>query len=311
MKKLFCILTAVLLIATAKFANAVEVGNFTNGVTFEVKGERTTRQVELKKPFNVHSYTEEGEYTEGGYSETESITGFDGEETIDRIFAKLSAPITDRVSIYGKLGGARLRLDTYNLTYSQSGGYPGGPSWSWSEQDSNLDRGQEEGYNSCLFGGIGTKAVLYQSGDFKLGVDGQYLYQKSDGWTWSKERYSYTSGTYWSKSGESYEITEVTTQEAHLALLMSTKAGKFSPYAGAKLSWYESKYEGKTSSYQESSYGTYDESTSTSFSFKTQQKDYAGIFIGCDYNFTEKVIGNFELQLLDNTAVAVGIGYLF
>ena len=139
MKAKWIALAVMAVLATAGAVYASEVGNNPEGKgwRFDFGFERTQTEVELKDPAVVYSW--EDSYDSGdGYTWTETYTdtiaSFDGRETMDKYFLKLSYGFGDRYSVYARVGMARLGTEMYNTRMSWADDYWEdyyGEEWIW------------------------------------------------------------------------------------------------------------------------------------------------------------------------------------
>ncbi len=314
------------MLVTAGAAYASEVGNNPEGAgfRFDFGFERTQTEVELKDPAIVYSAVDSGD--EGDYYWTESYTetfdSFDGRETMDKYFLKLAYGFGDKYSLYAKVGMARLATEAYNLMMIWD--------YEYDEYDAVTDEHVYEYYNYDqylteptrgmgdwdLFYGAGFKAVFYDAGGFKVGMDLQYnQYQLDSEYYMYYDDYAYGYGppdapTYWYIDTESQQVVESDTTEYQAALVFSKKNDKFSPYGGIKFSQVETDYTGEYCYHYENYYGDIDEE-SGAWTLTTTSKDTFGVFVGADYEMTAKFAISGEFQLGDQTATAIKMTWKF
>ncbi|MBC7190584.1 hypothetical protein H5U35_10400 [Candidatus Aerophobetes bacterium] len=292
-----------------------EKGNF----TLELGAEHLTRQMELEEKATIYATSATVYYSvldngEEYYGEYVYLTGLEEIETIDRYFLKASFKLAN-LEVYGKFGLARLISKWEHSWWEAYTGYYN-PEYEEEQEDGYkfeipLELGLEQS-DWGTFYGAGVKLIFYSKPDFNIALDAQYLTQKN------KER-GFFAGSYYrdygngdsseiyTESGGGGRINESTTTEMHIALVLSGTMGKLSPYGGIKFSQMRTEYKGEFFVfYQEDT--TYTETPISSFEFTMKQKDSFGMFAGADYHFTDRIKGNFEIRVLDETALSVALG---
>lgn len=267
---------------------------------------------------------------------TFNLTGLEEIETIDRYFLKASLKLSDSTEVYGKFGVARLISKWEHwwgvglLGYEEIYGYEyytyDGEQWQLEdsyediygyEYDMKEENPSELGLELSDWGtfyGAGLKLIFHDTPDFKAALDAQYGYQKN------KERGFFSfGGSYreWAENCETYDdYTEVgigqridnsETTEIHVALVLSGKIGKLSPYGGLKFSNMTTKYKGQFFLWGELPIIGYEEFTLSSFEYTMIQQDVLGMFFGATYDFTPALRGMFEARIGDETAFSTGL----
>lgn len=301
-------------------SSAIEVGNLPTqqGGRVEVKYDHAQREVEMKDDISatIHMDDVPGPGWGPGTKQRLRIGEFSGEEILDRGYIKASYAPTDIFGIALKGGVARLRHSMFDSHAVYQDRLDSGGAFSVTLDDW-LMHAEGKGDWGPFFG-IGATVVVHKSDSCSIGFDLQYNWQEMDSETIiSDYSYGVFSGTGRTPDSGFYQrdtakITKTTTQEAQLALVISRKLGNFSPYGGAKVSWYETRYEGTWNSrftdYDIPS-NSYDKSTS--FEAKTEPQDYVGLFFGMDYEFFDNIVLNGEIRVGDETAMNVGLGIRF
>lgn len=313
-------------------AGAAQVGNVTaydrekGNFTLEFGAEHLTRQMELEEKATIYATSATvslspdtgGLSLQNGEEYEESwtyvyLTGLEEIETIDRYFLKASFKLAN-LEVYGKFGLARLISKWEHSWWEAYTGYYDYEYQEGWEDDFKFEIPLELGLEQSDWGtfyGAGVKLIFYSKPDFNIALDAQYLTQKN------KERGFFAgafSERYWYEQEEDYyevgvagRINESTTTEMHIALVLSGTMGKLSPYGGLKFSQMRTKYKGEFFGFwQEDT--TYTEIPIYSFEFTMKQKDSFGMFAGADYHFTDRIKGNFEIRVLDETALSVALG---
>lgn len=266
---------------------------------------------------------------------TFNLTGLEEIETIDRYFLKASLNLGS-AQVYGKFGVARLiskwehwwgvGLLGYEEIYGGEYYIYDGEEWQLEdsyeyiygyEYDMKEENPSELGLELSDWGtfyGGGLKLIFHDTPDFKAALDAQYGYQKNK----TRGFFSF-GGSYreWAENCETYDdytevgigqrIDESETTEIHVALVLSGKMGKLSPYGGLKFSNMTTKYKGQFFAWGELPIIGYEEFTLSSFEYTMIQQDTLGMFFGATYDFTPALRGMFEARIGDETAFSTGL----
>ncbi len=285
-----------LLAGTLTFGGDVGNNEQKTGWSIGLGGDHSTRSVELDERWITYQESFTGDPGGVFYYFADE---FDGEETLDTLYAKISYGWADRYAFYVKAGMARLThkfldyQDLFGVRWDDGTFFEepwGGGKLSQLMGTSDWD----------VFYGAGFKAVFFESGDFKAGVDLQYNVYTLDSevlfYNWF---YVDETGTYFDR----HILDETETTEYHLAVIFSKSNPTFSPYGGIKLSAYETEYEGRS--------WIYDGFVSPAFSqtqmwdFTMEGQDMLGFFAGVDYAVTDMFHINAEVRVVDEAALTI------
>lgn len=335
-KGIVTLIAGLLALTMCAVVSASEVGNISllgrereSRFTLELQAEHLTRQMDLKERSGIATQVSVYLDTQYFYLDVHGtgyldLTRLEEIETIDRYFLKASLKL-GFLEVYGKYGMARLisKWEHYDLELgigpyeSQGETHPG-----YIELCSDfgefyienpgiaIEKPMELGLERSNWGtfyGAGLKLIFYNKPDFKAAFDAQYVTQKNkDMGFCSIAGFGEANGTY-GEVGLGARIDESQTTEMHLALVLSGTMGKLSPYAGLKYSQMETKYKGQVFFWTQTG-SIYNETTIFPFAYTMQQTDSFGVFVGADYHFTDKLIGKFEIKLLDETSFSAGLG---
>lgn len=316
MKAKYLVILAVCFLMAGTLAFASEVGNNNErtGWKIDFGFDHSEREVELDEQAVVYKESYFYEYDPGNYYYTEQwqdiIKAFDGMEALDKIFLKFSYGWGDRYAFYFKGGMARMKsemFDPYTIyRYDYWEHYYGTDYAYWSEDDEIGEPMKGKGDWGAYYG-AGFKAIFYEAGDFKVGVDAQYnTYDiDSDVVFW---QYSYKDDD--DDYLDQHRLDKTKTDEYHLALIFSKKNPTFSPYGGIKISGYETDYEG-VAHYRYYYDGVLQYSFTYPWVFTTVPQDFVGAFFGLDCELTEMFHINLEARVGDENAVTVVHSWVF
>ncbi len=335
MRKCCPVLIFLVAISLSSICWAIDVGNipYKEGFFVEVKHDYSYRKIELDEETEIVDTTLERISENPIDQKNISVTldDLDGAEILERAYLKLSyakkfkerkrglfsknSLAKEKVYLYGiyiKAGTAKLKFDDADASLHQI------KTSRNMEIKSELDGiGEIEG-EWGFFGGIGVNLVYLNSDLFDIGLDLQYNYQKVDSsdTLYENSQIDDIPGNRKYEERESAEIEDITTQEAHAAIVISRRMGNFIPYGGAKVSWYRTEYSGEWSYL----YAYSDEITPDNdykykgdedISFKTVSRYYGALFLGTDYELSDQLVLNGEIRAGEEFAINVGLGWMF
>lgn len=185
--------------------------------------------------------------------------------------SKIAVNINKKVEVYGILGVA----DSFEL-----------------REDTKLISGSSSAIDlepAFLYGcgaGIALFDTQLMGGILRIGVDGKYQRFKAD-----IDKFVQDS------TSQTFSNDEVTSQEWQLALGVSYQYDKFVPYMGGKYSDVEIEEEVTISN--------------TEYTQKLNSDKIVGVFVGCDFIFSDNVKLNVEGRLIDETAVSLSGTIMF
>lgn len=317
MKPKFLIIFAAcfsLLVGTLAFGSEVGNNPERTGWRFDFGFDHSTKEVELDERAMIYyerdDWVVEPDFYYGYYAYSELINSFDGQETLDKLFFKVSYGWGDRYSFYFKGGMARMVSDFFAPEmydrYEYYEYYDGEEYFDWYQYDW-IEGGMKGKGDWGPFYGAGFKAVFFESGDFRIGLDAQYNLYSMDSdvimWQWS-----YLDDD--DDELDQHKFVETETTEYHLAIIFSKKNPEVSPYGGFKISGYETEYDGQAY-YRYIEDGVLEYDFLYSWELTTKPQDFYGFFLGMDWKMTEMFFLNGEIRVGDETAMTVALSWKF
>ncbi len=329
MKKLFIV--AVCLLVTS-FVFGSDVGTNPDSKEFKFTldwgFDHSEREVELDGEAVFYLDTYRYEYDGSDWYETDTwkwwIESFDGMESLDKMFLNFNFAFGGRYSFYVKTGLARMKAEMFDpLGWSSYEYYEYyyGDEYTYGYSDDYVESPLKGKGKWDPFYGAGFKAVFWESGDFKVGMDLQYNTYKLDTdydfYRWSDHYWNTWTGTspyqYLEDEIERVYPTETKTSEYHLALVLSKSGDTFTPYGGFKLSEYKTDYKGIYSYHYFEDYDgeLYEYDEMCHWKFSTKPQDIYGFFFGMKAHLSPMVDLNGEIRVGDETAMTAFFSFNF
>ncbi len=304
MKTKWVVIFAVcfLLAGMLSFGSDVGNNNERTGWRIDFGGGHSTRAVELDERWVTYQYNFGGTPPVMLYY---IVDEFNGEETLDTNFVKFSYGWGDRYAFYLKAGMARLQSTFFDVQELVRWDYGDGTWEEYNYGGGRVHPDMGEGEWDLFYGG-GFKAVFYDAGGFKVGVDAQYNTYSLDNevmfWNW---HYTDETGRYFDR----HILDETETTEYHLAVIFSKQNTMVHPYGGIKLSAYESEYEGRAWYYDD--FSTPVDQEIQYWDFTMEATDMWGFFLGADFALTEMFTVNGEIRVGDEAAMTAMLSWKF
>ncbi len=311
----------MLLVGSWTFGSDVGNNPERTGWRIDFGFDHSTREVELDKPATVYFESIRTDIAaDWYYIDTWSaiLNSFDGQETMDKVFLNFSYGWSDRYSVYFKGGMARMKsemFDPYFYDKYEYYEYDTGSIYNYYYIYDYVNPPLKGKGDWGPFYGAGFKAVFFESGDFRIGLDAQYNIFKMDS---DVVLYQYSDMYYENILGSTYSwdyldqhsLVETETNEYQLALVFSKKNPEFSPYGGFKLSGYETEYTGEAY-YRYIDDGVLQYDYLYKWELTTKPQDFYGFFFGADWMMTEVFYLNGEIRVGDETAMTALLSWKF
>jgi hypothetical protein len=301
-KLVVIIAVSFLLAGTLTFGSDVGNNEQKTGWNFGIGSGHSTRAVELDDRWISYTETISGDPS---IVFTYFVDEFDGEETLDTLFVKASYGWGDRYAFYLKAGMARLTHKFLDVQEIFREDFSDGTFFETPVGGGNL-RQLMGASDWDVFYGAGFKAVFFESGGFKAGVDVQYnAYSLDQDTMYLNSYFQDDTGIFFDR----HILDETETSEYHLAVIFSKQNTMVHPYGGIKLSAYETEYEGRSWFFDGFSSPAFEDIQM--WDFTMEASDMIGFFAGVDYAATDIFHINGEIRVGDEAALTAMLSWKF